>query len=641
MLSFNGVSIRRGGRLLLENMAFVVHAGDKVAVVGANGVGKSSLFALITGELETDAGTVALPSKLTLAYLAQETRATRRAAIEYVIDGDGELREVEAELFRAETGGDGGRIAALHSKLETLGAYSARARAGKLMYGLGFSAADETRPVAEFSGGWRMRLNLARTLMCRSDLLLLDEPTNHLDLDALLWLEQWLQAYAGTLLIISHDRVFLDAVAGKILNLAQGGAQLYTGNYSAFEQQRAERIAGQRSAYAKQQREIVHMQHFVERFRYKATKARQAQSRVKALERMERIVPAHLDSPFHFSFRKPRALPRPLIRFEGATAGYAAEPLIRDIEIAIAPGDRIGLLGRNGAGKSTLIRLFAGTLQPISGKHERAAALACGYFAQHQLEQLDLDASPLVHIQRLDPQSDAQEFRDFLGGFGIYGDKALGPVAGLSGGEKARLVLALLIWLRPNLLLLDEPTNHLDLEMRHALTLALQGFPGAIVLVSHDRHLIDTVADELWLVEAGKLARYPDDLGAYVRSLSERCGTRPGGGDGEAKQDTVVRRKQRRREGAKQRLLLAPLKNTVSELEAELEALRRERESLARALADPALYGEAADKAQLERLMIRRGEVERARENAEARWLSASERLEAAVNGASVPGVRE
>jgi len=641
MLSFNGVSIRRGGRLLLENMAFVVHAGDKVAVVGANGVGKSSLFALITGELETDAGTVALPLKLTLAYLAQETRATRRPAIEYVIDGDGELREVEAELFRAETGGDGGRIAALHSKLETLGAYSARARAGKLMYGLGFSAADETRPVAEFSGGWRMRLNLARTLMCRSDLLLLDEPTNHLDLDALLWLEQWLQAYAGTLLIISHDRVFLDAVAGKILNLAQGGAQLYTGNYSAFEQQRAERIAGQRSAYAKQQREIVHMQHFVERFRYKATKARQAQSRVKALERMERIVPAHLDSPFHFSFRKPRALPRPLIRFEGATAGYAAEPLIRDIEIAIAPGDRIGLLGRNGAGKSTLIRLFAGTLQPISGKHERAAALACGYFAQHQLEQLDLDASPLVHIQRLDPQSDAQEFRDFLGGFGLHGDKSLGPVAGLSGGEKARLVLALLIWLRPNLLLLDEPTNHLDLEMRHALTLALQGFPGAIVLVSHDRHLMDTVADELWLVEAGKLARYPDDLGAYVRSLSERCGTRPGDGDGEAKQNTVVRRKQRRREGAKQRLFLAPLKNTVNELEAELEALRRERESLARALADPALYGEAADKAQLERLMIRRGEVERARENAEARWLSASERLEAAVNGASVPGVRE
>ena len=638
MLSFNGVSIRRGGRLLLENMAFVVHAGDKVAVVGANGVGKSSLFALITGELETDAGTVALPLKLTLAYLAQETRATRRPAIEYVIDGDGELREVEAELFRAETGGDGGRIAALHSKLETLGAYSARARAGKLMYGLGFSAADETRPVAEFSGGWRMRLNLARTLMCRSDLLLLDEPTNHLDLDALLWLEQWLQAYAGTLLIISHDRVFLDAVAGKILNLAQGGAQLYTGNYSAFEQQRAERIAGQRSAYAKQQREIVHMQHFVERFRYKATKARQAQSRVKALERMERIVPAHLDSPFHFSFRKPRALPRPLIRFEGTTAGYAAEPLIRDIEIAIAPGDRIGLLGRNGAGKSTLIRLFAGTLQPISGKHERAAALACGYFAQHQLEQLDLDASPLVHIQRLDPQSDAQEFRDFLGGFGIYGDKALGPVAGLSGGEKARLVLALLIWLRPNLLLLDEPTNHLDLEMRHALTLALQGFPGAIVLVSHDRHLMDTVADELWLVEAGKLARYPDDLGAYVRSLSERCGTRPGDGDGEAKQNTVVRRKQRRREGAKQRLFLAPLKNTVSELEAELEALRRERESLTRALADPALYAEAADKAQLERLMIRRGEVERAREIAEARWLSASERLEAAVNGAGVPG---
>jgi ATP-binding cassette subfamily F protein 3 len=493
--------------------------------------------------------------------------------------------------------------------------------------------------VAEFSGGWRMRINLARTLMCRSDLLLLDEPTNHLDLDALLWLEQWLQAYPGTLLIISHDRVFLDAVAGKILNLAQGGAQLYTGNYSAFEQQRAERIAGQQSAYAKQQREIAHMRRFVERFRYKATKARQAQSRVKALQRMERIVPAHLDSPFHFSFREPRALPRPLIRFEGATVGYAAQPLIRDIDIDIAPGDRIGLLGRNGAGKSTLIRLLTGALQPMSGKQERASALSCGYFAQHQLEQLDVGASPLVHIQRLDPQGDVRGFRDFLGGFGIHGDKALDPVARLSGGEKARLLLAVLIWLRPNLLLLDEPTNHLDLEMRHALTLALQGFSGAIVLVSHDRHLMDTVADDLWLVEAGKVARYPEDLGAYVRSLTERRGAAlGGGGNGEAKQDTAARRKQRRREGAKQRLLLTPLKNTVSELEAVLEDLGRQRESLTRALADPALYSEAADKAQLERLMIRRGEIERALEIAEARWLSVSERLEAAVNGAGVAG---
>jgi ATP-binding cassette subfamily F protein 3 len=620
-------------------MAFTVHSGDKVAVVGANGVGKSSLFALITGELEADAGAVALPSKLTLAYLAQETPATRRAAIEYVIDGDGELREVEAELSRAEADGDGGLIAALHSRLETLGGYAARARAGRLMYGLGFSAADESRPLAEFSGGWRMRLNLARTLMCRSDLLLLDEPTNHLDLDALLWLEQWLKGYPGTLLIISHDRVFLDAVAGKILNLAHGGAQLYTGNYSAFEEQRAERIAGQRSAYAKQQRDIAHMRRFVERFRYKATKARQAQSRVKALERMEHILPAHLDSPFDFSFREPRALPRPLIRFEGASAGYAAQPLIRDIDIDIAPGDRIGLLGRNGAGKSTLIRLLAGALQPMSGKHERASGLACGYFAQHQLEQLDVDASPLLHFSRLDPEGEAQGFRDLLGGFGIHGDKALDPVAGLSGGEKARLTLALLIWRRPNLLLLDEPTNHLDLEMRHALTLALQGFSGAIVVVSHDRHLMDTVADDLWLVEAGRLARYPEDLGAYVRSLTERRDAAPGdGGDGEAKQDTVVRRKQRRREGAKQRLLLTPLKNTVSELEAELEALSRERESLTRALADPALYGEAADKAQLGRLMIRRGEVERALEIVEARWLSASERLEAGVNGAGVSG---
>ncbi len=628
MLGFNQVAIRRGARLLLENVTFTIYDGDKVGVIGANGSGKSSLFAVVTGELDTDAGAVDIPSRRTLAHLAQEVPVTTRAAIDYVMDGDAELRALEREL---ETVRDGQRIAALHSRMDAIDGYAARSRAGRLMHGLGFTPPDEREPVGAFSGGWRMRLNLARTLMCRSDLLLLDEPTNHLDLDALLWLEQWLREYSGTLLLISHDRIFLDAVTNRTLSLEQRTARIYPGNYSAFEVQRAERLVAQQAVFEKQQRRMAHMQRFVERFRYKATKAKQAQSRLKALARMEQLAPAHLDSPFDFSFREPRSLPRPLLRLEDVSAGYCGEAVLEEIAITISPGDRIGLLGKNGSGKSTFIRLLGGEIKPLSGKREASSTLACGYFAQHQLEQLDLEASPVAHLRRLDPDADEQRIRDYLGAFGFHADKALDPVNALSGGEKARLVLALLIHLRPNLLLLDEPTNHLDLEMRHALSVALQAFSGAIVLVSHDRHLIDTVSDDLWLAQAGRVQRYRDDLAAYVRSLRDRRGADNNTDRGAAcRPDSADRRKQRRQEDARARNRIKPLKDAVRALEAEIASLNRERAELMQQLSDTALYHQDADKAHLEKLMIRQGEIEQAINETEAKWVEASAALEAA-----------
>ncbi len=633
MLSFNDVAIRRGAKLLLENVTFTLFDGDKVGVIGANGVGKSSLFAVLGNTLETDAGSVDVPPRLTLAHLAQEIPATGLEAIKYVMDGDAELRKLEREL---ESTREGKRIATLHSRMDAINGYAARARAGRLMHGLGFAPSDEMKPVRTFSGGWRMRLNLARTLMCRSDLLLLDEPTNHLDLNALLWLEQWLKEYSGTLLLISHDRIFLDAVTDRTLSLEQGTAKLYPGNYSAFERQRAERLAAQQATFEKQQRRVAHMHRFVERFRYKATKARQAQSRLKALARLEQIAPAHVDSPFEFSFREPKSLPRPLLRLEDVSAGYMGQPVLEGIRITISPGDRIGLLGENGSGKSTFIRLLGGEIEPLAGKRERSSTLACGYFAQHQLEQLDFEASPVTHLRRLDREAEEQQIRDYLGGFGFHADKALDPVGGLSGGEKARLVLAILIHQRPNLLLLDEPTNHLDLEMRHALTLALLGFTGAIVLVSHDRYLVDAVTDDLWLAQSGGINRYRDDLTSYVHSLKDRRGRdngaarRPRGKPGSSDQ-----RKQRRREDARSRHKIKPLKDAVRSLEAKIASLNREHADLMRKLADTSLYDQEADKAYLEDLMIRQGEIERALEKAEEKWLEASAALEAAQVGSA------
>ncbi|MGD8709022.1 MAG: ATP-binding cassette domain-containing protein, partial [Ectothiorhodospiraceae bacterium] len=487
MIQLRNLTLRRGPDPLLESADLTIHAGQKLGLVGANGCGKSSLFALLRGELHPDAGDVSLPADWTIASMLQETPALERPALEYVLDGDEALRGAERAVAAAESRNDGEAIARAHARFDAAGGYSARARGAELLHGLGFEPDVHQQPVAAFSGGWRVRLNLARALMCPSDLLLLDEPTNHLDLETVLWLEQWLRAYPGTLMLISHDRDFLDAVVDHVVHIEQRRLNLYKGGYSAFERQRSERLAQQQALHDKQQQEIARLERFIDRFRAKATKARAAQSRVKALERMEKVAPAHVDSPFHFEFREPEPAANPLMSLEGVAAGYDGAPVFTGVSMGLRPGARIGLLGPNGAGKSTLVKLLARDLEPLQGTLTVGRNVRIGYFAQHQLEQLDPEASPLLHLQRLAPGEGEQKLRDFLGGFGFQGDMATDPVAPFSGGEKARLVLALLVWQRPNLLLLDEPTNHLDLEMRHALTVALQGFDGATVTVSHDR----------------------------------------------------------------------------------------------------------------------------------------------------------
>ena len=525
MLKFDSVTLRRGPRVLFAEADFSLFRGEKVGITGENGSGKSSLLALVRGDLTPDAGHFEMPSNLAIAHVAQELDASDRQAIDFVLDGDIELRQLEARIAQAEsTDHDGTKLANLYTQYATIGGYDARARAAQLMHGLGFSTADETRAVRDFSGGWRVRLNVARALMCRSELLLLDEPTNHLDLDAIVWLEDWLKAYAGTLLLIAHDREFLDRVVNRIVNIEHQKASTYAGNYSDFENARAAQLAQQATLYAKQQREIAHMEAFVERFRASATKARQAQSRIKALERMQRIAPAHVDSPFEFSFAEPLKLPRPLLAIEEQSAGYGERVLLNKVSLTIYPGDRISLLGRNGAGKSTLVKLLAREFPAIGGSRDDARDLNLGYFAQHQLEQLDPAASAVLHVQRLaqslGQRPTDQEQRDYLAGFGFRGDRVFEPVGPFSGGEKARLALALVAYSKPNLLLLDEPTNHLDLEMRQALAMALQEYAGAVVMVSHDRHLLATVTDRFLLVDAGSVQEFDGDLDDYARWLS-------------------------------------------------------------------------------------------------------------------------
>ncbi len=625
-MQFSDLSLRRGPRLLLSGASLTVYPGQKVGLVGANGSGKSSLFALLLGDLHADAGDCTLPAGWEIAHVAQHTPGGGQPAIEFVLDGDRELRRIQADLAAADAAGDGLRHGELAGRLESVGGYEAESRAARLLHGLGFAPGEERRAVDSYSGGWRMRLALARTLMCRSDLLLLDEPTNHLDLDAVIWLEGWLKAYRGTLILISHDRDFLDAVVGHTLHLDQGRLTLYAGNYSAFERQRAERLAQQQSAYERQQREVAHIQSFVDRFRAKATKARQAQSRLKALERMELIAPAHVDSPFRFGFEAPARLPHPLLRLDGVTVGYGERPILQGVRLTLAPGDRIGLLGRNGAGKSTLVKVLAGALVPGAGRLEPAQDLEIGYFAQHQLEQLRLDESPLRHLQRLDPKASEQALRDYLGGFGFAGERALGPVAPFSGGEKARLVLALLIRRRPNLLLLDEPTNHLDLEMRHALSEALQEYEGALVLVSHDRHLLRVTADTLLLVDGGAVAPFPGDLDDYPAWLAARDPDREGARPTPEAREASDRRDQRR-QSAEVRRTLQPLRTRLQTLERRLETLGTRRAELAAALADPALYDPAA-KPRLLALMDEDQRVGAELETVETEWLEVGEELE-------------
>src|SRR5690349_17500341 len=527
MLRISRLALSRGTRRLLIDAELTVHAGQKVGVVGANGCGKSSLFAAIRGELLPDAGEIELPARWTLAHVAQETPSTPMPAIEYVLDGDRELREVERALAAAEApdAGDRGHdLALLHQRFDAIGGYGARARAATLLAGLGFRDVQQSQPVDRFSGGWRMRLNLAQALMCRSDLLLLDEPTNHLDLDAVLWLEDWLRRYEGTLLLITHDRDFLDGVVDTIVHVDNEKLVAYGGNYAQFERERAAKLALTQSAYAKQQRQVAHLRSYIDRFRAKATKARQAQSRIKALERMELIAPAHVDSPFGFAFVPVDTGARQLVRLEHATLGYpGATPILTGVDWSLLSGARVGLLGANGAGKSTLLKALAGMLPPLAGERSVAQQLRLGYFAQHQVEQLRADETPLWHLARLEPQTREQEFRDFLGGFDFRGDMAMSPVARLSGGEKARLTLALIVRERPNLLLLDEPTNHLDIEMREALTEALQDYEGALIVVAHDRHLLRATVDELWLVADGKVRPFDGDLDDYRAWVLDRA----------------------------------------------------------------------------------------------------------------------
>ncbi|MBL6752422.1 MAG: ATP-binding cassette domain-containing protein [Nevskia sp.] len=633
MITASRLTLRRGARALLQDVSFTIHAGWRVGVVGRNGTGKSTLFAAILGELAADRGDIGVLKGTAIATVAQETPALPDAALDYALDGDAELRELERRLQAAEAAHDAARIGAIHERLHAIGGYAARARAARLLHGLGFAPEEQERPVSSFSGGWRMRLNLAKALMCRSDLLLLDEPTNHLDLDAVIWLQDWLTSYPGTLLVISHDREFLDAVTTHTLHLEAQSATLYTGNYSQFERQRAERLTLQAAAYTRQQKQIAHLQSFINRFKAKASKATQAQSRVKQLERMQLVANVHADSEFSFEFPTPERLPSPLLRFDGVAAGYPGKTVLQGLKLLVAPGERIGLLGPNGAGKSTLVRTLAGELAPLSGQVMRDPYLRVGYFAQHQLEQLDPKASPILHLRRIDPAAGEQALRDFLGGFNFRGDRAFEAVAPFSGGEKARLALAMVVYRKPNLLLLDEPTNHLDLDMRHALETALLDYAGAVVIVSHDRHLLTAACDELWLVAEGRCRKFEGDLGDYARWLAAReageardarSAAPPAAGQG----DSRLSAKDQRRASADQRAALRPLKDAVRKLEAEMARLHEALKGFEAQLAGEEIY--LPEKAAgLKQLLQEQAGAKRRLAAAEDEWLTASEKLHA------------
>lgn len=597
--------------------------------MGKNGCGKSTLLALLKGEIAADGGSYTFPNNWALAWVNQETPALEVPAIEYVIDGDREFRQLEAELQVANDNNDGHAIATLHGKLDALDAWTIRSRAASLLHGLGFSNEQLQSPVRAFSGGWRMRLNLAQALVCRSDLLLLDEPTNHLDLDAVIWLERWLKSYQGTLVLISHDRDFLDPIVDKILHIENETINEYTGNYSSFERQRVTKLAQQQSLYQSQQEKVAHLQSYIDRFRAQATKAKQAQSRIKMLERMELIAPAHVDNPFTFSFRQPESLPNPLLRMEKVSAGYGDKVILQSIKLNLVPGSRIGLLGRNGAGKSTLIKMLAGTLEPLSGEIGLAKGIKLGYFAQHQLEFLRADESPLQHLSRIAPRVLEQQLRDYLGGFGFQGDKVTEITERFSGGEKARLVLALIVWQRPNLLLLDEPTNHLDLDMRQALTEALIDFEGALVVVSHDRHLLRSTTDDLYLVHDGQVEQFEGDLDDYQQWLSD-LQKQQAQQDAAPKQDngnSAQARKDQKRREAEFRTQTQPLRKQIAKLEQQMDKLGAELAAVEEQLADSALY-DISRKADLTACLQKQSQAKSALEETEMTWLDAQEQLE-------------
>ena len=627
MIRFENVSLQRGVKLLFKEASLTIHPGQSVGLTGRNGTGKSSLFALLLQHYPTDAGEISLPRGWVIAHVAQETPATTGSALDYVLDGDEELRLLQTELQNTT---DGSHLGELHARLDAIDGYRAESRAARLLHGLGFQSEEIRQAVNSFSGGWRMRLNLARALMCRSDLLLLDEPTNHLDLDAVMWLEEWLRKYPGTLLLISHDRDFLDSVCKHILNIEHQRITLYSGNYSAFEKIRAERLANQQIEYEKQQREMAHMQQYVDRFRAQATKAKQAQSRLKALQRMTLISPAHVDSPFHFKFLAPEHQPDPLLTMEDVATGYDdGAPVIRNLNLNIYSGDRVGLLGPNGAGKSTLIKLLAQMLPALSGELTQAKECQIGYFAQHQVDQLNPEQSPFEHLRQLNPNVSDQQGRNFLGGFGFQGERALEVVAPFSGGEKARLALALIVYQRPNLLLLDEPTNHLDIEMRQALVEALQEFQGAMLIVSHDRFLLRATCDQLWLVDDQRVLDFKGDLDDYRRWLANRDNSSNVETSQQQHGASTSSRKDQKRQQAQQRQQLRPLRKKAGQLEASVEKLQQRSEVLQMQLADSGIYQQQR-KQELKQLLEEKGGIDAGLAETEEQWMQALEELEAA-----------
>jgi ATP-binding cassette, subfamily F, member 3 len=662
MLRLIDLTLARGSVPLIERANITINPGRHVGIVGANGAGKSTLFAALRGLLHAERGDIAMPNGWVIAHVAQETPPSDKTALEYALDGDVELRDVEAQLAaenehpNADASKHGEILAHLYSHLDTIGGYAAPARAAELLAGLGFEHEMQSRAVAEFSGGWRMRLNLAQALMCRSDLLLLDEPTNHLDLDAVLWIEDWLSRYAGTLLVITHDRDFIDRVSDQILFFdtsdpkASAKLKLYTGNYESFEAQRTVELEVQQGAYEKQQRTIKHLESFITRFKAKATKAAQAQSRVKALEKLERISAAHVDSPFSFSFRKPEGEPRQLLKFDNVALGYDDTNILENVKFSLLPNSRIGLLGKNGAGKSTLVKAIAGALKERTGERIEGQHLKIAYFAQHQLEQLRNDESAMWHIDQLDKmlvetrgytRAREQEQRNFLGGFDFRGDRVSEPVGVFSGGERARLVLALLVYERPNLLLLDEPTNHLDMEMRQALTLALQDYEGALVVVAHDRHILRACCDELWLVADGTVKPFDGDLDDYrdwlrmqrAKPVKDKLVKEKPAKDKSANAEATppVSVKLEKREDAEERQRLTtlrkPIQKRIDAIEKELAKFTAARELLDAWLASEAAY--SSDNApQLGEKTRERGELAARIEALETEWMEKQDEIQ-------------
>ncbi|MGB1237310.1 MAG: ATP-binding cassette domain-containing protein [Pseudomonadales bacterium] len=630
MIQISQLDLIRGKQQLLKAADLTLHAGWKVGIIGANGVGKSSLFKLILGELQPDAGELSIANNYVIAHMAQEVDSAERKVLDYVLDGDQKLRRVQHALAEAERENRAERIGELHAELDNIDGYTAVSRAQQLLSGLGFASDDGERQISDLSGGWRIRLNLAKALMCRSDVLLLDEPTNHLDLDATLWLEQWLNNYQGTLVLISHDRDFLDQVVGHIVHMHQQRLDLYKGQYSSFELAKAERLAQQQAQYEKQQQRIAEIESFVRRFKAKASKAKQAQSRVKELERMEKISAAHVDSPFSFHFECSEKVSNPLLSLRAANCGYAGEAVLENVSMMLTPGSRIGLLGPNGAGKSTLIKTLVGDIERLGGERYSGEHLKVGYFAQHQLEALDLEASPLLHIMRISPQATDQQVRNYLGSFGFFGDDAFAPVKSFSGGEKARIALALIAWQKPNLLLLDEPTNHLDLEVCHALTMALQGFEGAVILVSHDRHLLRNTVDEFLLVANGEVSEFKGDLQDYQQWLIEQKRNQSADKPLQRQSQSISaeEKKEQKRLAAEQRNKLRPLKKQVESLEKKLDKLQSVLSECEQQLADGDIYSDD-NKEVLKETLANQASAKAEAEDIEMQWLDALEELEA------------